>query len=266
MPNQHRTARTPAERARLLTFKPVPRERVRADGWSPERQQAFIEALADSGCVTRAAGMVGMAPEGAYALRRHRGGKSFAEAWDRAQDVGVQRLRDIAFERAIEGVPVPVYYKGEQVGERRWYNDRLLMFILRHHDPDRYGSGSPAGRLSPATVNKLRAEWERERAIEAAGRTEEDRERLADQLRAIHERLMAGERIKEEQRRIARHERRLAERAALGLPGPIDPLNLRPPLAPEVPSPWAKPGYEYPKGHGPEGKLLLPPPPAIRNL
>ena|SRR3712207_6271443 len=47
-------------------FEPVPR-RYRHDGWTPERQKAFIEALADTGCVTRAAGM---AQANCYALRR----------------------------------------------------------------------------------------------------------------------------------------------------------------------------------------------------
>ena len=255
-----RRPRTPRGRARLLTFTPVPRERIRADGWSPERQQAFIEALADCGCVTRAARMVGMAAEGAYALRRHPLGKSFADAWDRAQDVGVQRLRDIAFERAVEGVPVPVYYKGDLVGERRWYDNKLLMFILRHHDPDRYGTGSPAYRLSPATIAKLRAEWEHERALNAAQKSRDTHDRLAQQLYEIHDRITAQERIVE-------HDRQLEERAALGLFGPPDPLNKRPPLPPEIPSPHAKLGHEWPCGWGPQGRLLPPPDgPTIRPL
>ncbi len=158
-----RQMKTPAQRAKLLDFTPVPRDKPRADGWTPDRQQAFLEALADCGVVSRAARMVGMAPEGAYALRRHPHGRSFSEAWDRAQDVGVQYIRDIAIERAIEGVPVPIFWQDKQVGERREYDARLFMYVLRHNDPDRYGTGSPAYRLSPATVAKLRGEWEYER-------------------------------------------------------------------------------------------------------
>lgn len=254
-----RSPASPQHRAKLLAFKPVPRGRIRADGWSPERQRAFIEALADSGCVTRAAGVVGMAPEGAYALRRHPGGKSFAEAWDRAQDVGVQRLRDIVFERAIEGVPIPVYYKGEQVGARRWFDNSLLKFILRHHDPDRYGPSSPAGRLSPATIKKLRAEWEREWALKQAESAEKARESMEERMIGMHQRLMEHERWKT-------MEKQLAERASLGLFGPHDPQNKRPPLPPQIPSPWAKPGYEYPPGHGPDGSLPILPPPSPRPV
>jgi hypothetical protein len=33
-----------------------------------------------------------------------------------------------------------VFYKGEQVGERRHYDERLTMFMLRYRDPVRYGA------------------------------------------------------------------------------------------------------------------------------
>lgn len=267
-----RQAKTPDERARFLNFKPVPRERERADGWTPERQRAFIEALADCGVVSRAARMVGMAPEGAYVLRRHPHGRSFAEAWARAQDVGVQRLHDIAVERAIEGVPVPIFWQGQQVGERREYDARLFMYVLRHNDPDRYGTGSPAYRLSPATVAKLRGEWEREKALERAKNAKAIEGRMLDELGRIYNRIMAhAERRAPMHREAMRaeHDRKLAERSALGLFGPADPLDPLVPIRPEIPSPHAKPGYEYPRGWGPEGRLppLLPAGgPKIRTL
>lgn len=43
-----------SERPPIPEFAPVPRK-YRHDGWTPERQKAFIEALADCGSVTRAA-------------------------------------------------------------------------------------------------------------------------------------------------------------------------------------------------------------------
>ncbi|TMJ16216.1 MAG: hypothetical protein E6G94_04880 [Alphaproteobacteria bacterium] len=92
-----------AREAPPLDFAPVPR-RFRHDGWTPERQKAFIEALADTGCVTRAAAMVNMSQQNCYTLRRSAGAESFRRAWDAALDFGLKRLKDIAFERAIEGV------------------------------------------------------------------------------------------------------------------------------------------------------------------
>ena len=51
----------------LPQFEPVPRK-YRHDGWTPERQKAFIAALAESGNVTAACEHVGMTTEGAYYL------------------------------------------------------------------------------------------------------------------------------------------------------------------------------------------------------
>lgn len=134
-------------------FTPVPR-RHRIDGWTEERQRAFIAALAATGSVTAAARAVNMAKEGAYQMRLHPEAAGFRDAWQAALTAGVARLADIAIERAIEGVPVPVFYQGEQCGERRCFNDRLLMFLLRHHQPDRYGASPalPRGTRHPDTA------------------------------------------------------------------------------------------------------------------
>ena len=77
----------------LPQFEPVPRK-YRHDGWTPERQKAFIAALADTGSVKRAAFHVNMSPEGAYWLRRQPGSENFRRAWEAALDFGVQRMKD----------------------------------------------------------------------------------------------------------------------------------------------------------------------------
>lgn len=126
------------ERPPIPDFVPVPR-RYRHDGWTPERQKAFIEALADTGCVDRAARMVNIAQTNAYRLRREPGAEGFRRAWDAALDFGLKRLKDIAFERAIEGQLVPVFVGGKLMGFRRKRNDALLMFCLRHYGQDKEG-------------------------------------------------------------------------------------------------------------------------------
>jgi hypothetical protein len=136
-----------APEVNVPAFEPVPRKFKRHDGWTPERQVAFIAALARGGTVRGAAAAVGMAPEGAYMLRRTVGGESFAFAWDVAQEAAAGVLADIAWERAVEGVPYGIYRLGQKVGEERRYNDRLLMFILRHLLPQRFGTPT---RLPPA--------------------------------------------------------------------------------------------------------------------
>lgn len=140
----------PEPSADPLAFTPLLRKK-RHNGWTAERQRNFIHALAETGSVKAAARRVGKTTEGAYQLRRQPEAESFRAAWEAALAGGVQRLTDIAMERAMEGVPIPVFHKGEQVGERRSYNDRLLMFMLKHHQPDRYGTGAGQAALAPGT-------------------------------------------------------------------------------------------------------------------
>jgi hypothetical protein len=113
--------------------------RTRHDGWTADRQIAFIQALAECGCVTEACARLGLSSSSAYALRARLDAQSFRYAWDAALDHAVQRLADAAFSRAIHGVTRPVFFQGEQVGERRHYDERLTMFLLRYRDPNRYG-------------------------------------------------------------------------------------------------------------------------------
>jgi len=135
----------------LLDFAPVPR-RARHDGWTPDRQRAFIAALAETGAVSLAAKAVNMSPEGAYYLRRQPGAEEFRAAWDAALDLGAEIVDGAALERSIHGVAVPVFHKGEQVGERRVFNERLTMFMLAHRKPDKYGHGLKGGTKHPDTI------------------------------------------------------------------------------------------------------------------
>jgi hypothetical protein len=129
-------------------FEPVPRK-PRHDGWTPERQRAFIGALADTGCVSRAARYVNMSMEGAYWLRRQAGSDSFRAAWEAALNLGVQRLKDEVFERALEGQLHPVFVGGKLKGFKRVKNDRLLMFALRMNAKDEYGRRLAATYFDP---------------------------------------------------------------------------------------------------------------------
>ena len=123
-------------------FTPAP-VRARHDGWTPERQRAFIAALARLGVVSAAARHVGRSPKSAYALRDRPDAGSFAVAWGRAQAAGLDRARDIALERAVEGTVIPIFYRGRQVGERRVVNDSLVIAALRLTLRERPGATDP---------------------------------------------------------------------------------------------------------------------------
>jgi hypothetical protein len=66
-----------------LWFHPVPVS-ARADGWTPQRQAAFIGHLAASRSVLEACRRTGMGRESAYRLRKRPGAAGFAAAWDAA--------------------------------------------------------------------------------------------------------------------------------------------------------------------------------------
>jgi hypothetical protein len=121
-----------------LEFEPVP-VRPRHDGWTAERQIAFIEALTETACVDEACRRVGMSDTSAYKLRSSYRGREFRRAWDAALDCTIHRLEQSAVSRAINGVARPIFYKGEQVGEWRYFDERLTMFLMRSRRPKRYG-------------------------------------------------------------------------------------------------------------------------------
>ena len=152
----------------LPAFIPVPRAKERSNGWKPQVQRAFIEALADTGSVASACRQVGRAEVGAYLLRRHPEAASFRAAWQAALDLGMQRIEDVAMDRALNGVEVPVYSYGKLVGSRRVHNDRLLMFMLRNRAPERFAGGRPKalnaiGRMEKKRLKaKWRRQWEKE--------------------------------------------------------------------------------------------------------
>src|SRR3546814_5695788 len=76
----------------------------------------------------------------AYRLRARADAQSFRYAWDFALDHAIGRLGDAVLSRAINGVARPVFYQGQQIGERRHYDERLAMWLLRYRDPVRYGA------------------------------------------------------------------------------------------------------------------------------
>ena len=136
----------PADR---LAFEPVA-VRTRA-GWTPERQRAFIEELANCGVVCEAAARVGMTEQSAHWLRRRDDAEPFNLAWDAALRLGLDRLRSIAYERAVTGTVKRHYYKGEVVGEDRVYDNRLLIYLL--------GKAEPVA--DPFAVRDVARNWDR---------------------------------------------------------------------------------------------------------
>lgn len=181
-----------------LAFTPVPRQCARHDGWTPERQAGFIEALADYGSVRAAANSVGLAPEGAYRLRRQPGAEEFAAAWQAALDHGIRRIEDVAMDRALNGVEVPVYSYGKLVGTRVVYNDRLLMFLLRNRAPERFNAADnprALGAVGRMRLERLKQQWLAERLALEDEEEAETLESLDAFFEGLRQRRLANEAI-----------------------------------------------------------------------
>lgn len=158
-----------------LDFTPVPLKYYRHDGWTPKRQRGFIEALARCGSVPNAARSVGMAYGCVYDLRHREGAEEFRAAWDDAIKKATGKVHDVLVDHAVNGAPEPIMYGGEQVGEFRRFDHRLMMWLLSHHKPDQFSlAADHAPALSDQRMKSLkkqwRAEWEAERKqkVEAA--------------------------------------------------------------------------------------------------
>lgn len=156
----------------------------RVDGWTADMQRDFIRTLADTGSVSHAAKAVGVSRSTAYAMRHRAAHATFALAWDVAIQLGRKRLLDVAMERAVEGQAVPVWYRGEQVGTRTVYNDRLLTFLIGHTPPPAHAQLTPEelaamfprmlDAIDTLMPHPLAVRLTAERAAEKAAAAEED--------------------------------------------------------------------------------------------
>ena len=120
-----------------------------------DQRSRFLEALATTGVVVKAARAIGRSTACCYNLRQRDAG--FAAQWQLALDQYSDTLRAIAIDRAVKGVAKTVYHLGKAVGTQREYSDRLLMFLLERHP----ATAAPAER---AAVSEKAAEAEADAA------------------------------------------------------------------------------------------------------
>jgi hypothetical protein len=102
-----------------------------------------------------------MSRESARRLRHRPCGRAFRDAWDAALDCGYAEVEEAAMERSKNGVARPVFYQGEQVGEWRYFDERLTMFLLRFRRRHRFGLEAEGPIHRPANISG----WDPEEAI-----------------------------------------------------------------------------------------------------
>jgi hypothetical protein len=141
---------------------------------NPLWQEVFLRELRQHGSVRHACEAAGVARNYAQVARQQ--DEQFAELWDHALADFADTLEHEAHRRAVVGVEVPIYYRGEQIGTVRQYSDSLLAQMLKAHRPERYGNKVTVSHANGATINEAierelsrLAELEHRAAISALG-------------------------------------------------------------------------------------------------
>lgn len=145
--------------------------------------ERFLDQLSECGSVSMAAARAGLNRTALYRERDR--SKRFAARWDKACDLGVERLQDDAMRRALEGDERPVFKGGEQVGSVHRHDTSLVKFLLQSYRPDIFGgrreSGGPAVSLD--LVKRVAAAEKRAKAHIAEKRAAKEK---ADDRRKKH--------------------------------------------------------------------------------
>jgi hypothetical protein len=102
----------------------------------PEKDGRFFAALSDGASVSQAARRANYGRASVYEWRE--ADESFRAAWDDALEEGTDRLEDEAFRRAHDGVPKPIFYKGDRIDTVHEHSDTLTIFLLKARRPDKF--------------------------------------------------------------------------------------------------------------------------------
>ena len=146
-----------ANTAAIVEILPHAEPAARHDGWTPERQAAFLRALASTHSVSAAARAAGMSRQSAYKLRARLKGQPFDMAWDAAFQSAFDALAEAAMDRALHGVEVPHYHQGELVGTSRRFDERLTIALLSLRERFLRAPGPPMHEASSYEAEDFRA-------------------------------------------------------------------------------------------------------------
>ncbi|WP_235512736.1 PA2169 family four-helix-bundle protein [Sphingomonas sp. Leaf17] len=106
----------------------------RHDGWTPPRQRAFLERIAEGHTADAACRHVGLSVTSLYALRRRASGAAFAIGWDAARLLARDRITDLLTARAIDGQEETITRADGSTVTRHRYDNRLAAYVLTRLD------------------------------------------------------------------------------------------------------------------------------------
>lgn len=132
---------------------------ARHDGWTARRRAAFLQALAASCNVSRAAAAVDMSASGARQLRARDG--EFSRLWEEALENGYHRLEDELLARALGQVhdadnPVGDDTEAREKAEAGPFDPALAMQVLKMRD----GAGRGRARKAPPRATQAEVDAE----------------------------------------------------------------------------------------------------------
>lgn len=100
------------------------------------KETTFLDLLSEGVCVSEACERAGIPRRSVYARRSS--DPAFRQQWNEALEMAADILEAEADRRGRDGWSEDVYYRGQVVGTRRRYSDRMLIFRLRALKPDMY--------------------------------------------------------------------------------------------------------------------------------
>lgn len=101
-----------------------------------ERMAMYCVAMAERGNETQSLMISGLSRKQML---------SYCEQWPELEDKRreavrevVDKLRDAAWTRAVDGVVQPVFQRGQNLGMQTQYSDQLLKLLLQSEDPNKF--------------------------------------------------------------------------------------------------------------------------------
>lgn len=148
----------------------MPGARVREDGWTLVRVTKFLAVLAERGCVTDAARVVGLSRTSVNRARERYA--PFDKACRAALAQSLRGLEAVAYQRAVAGKETIIIRKGEEVERRISPSDAMLKLLIQRGDLSGAGQvarqaggpvnsrGEPLGPDDYITLEEHEAGWE----------------------------------------------------------------------------------------------------------
>jgi len=129
---RRRSTKNAPKKARPRRSRRKGRPPLGTEDWTP----TFLQSLAVGNHITQAAKDAKINP--CTARRRRAEDPAFAAQWKEARTIGKEELEAEANRRAYHGTDRPIFHAGVVVGHVKEYSDRLLMFLMRAEDPEKF--------------------------------------------------------------------------------------------------------------------------------